>query len=211
MSRSYYKSNKTATGAMVTVSFAPPNAKQKDGCVFFKVIKQTKWDAAKALGSFVGGDSVVVKLSMFELGDLEETIRHRSVPFDFYHDGEGYVTSGKIKFYEVPAKTEGGKVRQGYSVYIKKGDVEYKSSLTVGEANDLLAYIDFVRTKVFDTLEVMDREAFLKRQEAKAKENGSEGTPQNSRTPKAAPKVQEPEAELPPDDNLPPEEDDVPF
>jgi hypothetical protein len=218
--RTYYKSFKTGNGALMTFKHDARTCRtnqKKDGAVFLTIVKQTGWNEKDETGTFAGGDSVTIKFGMHEVGELEEVIQRGNWTFNFYHDGGQDKTSGFIRFYDMEAKTDKDRPKRGVSFLIKKNTTEFKTSLTVGEANDLLAYLNFARREIYAAICDREDEAFLKRQEAKKAVNvvntADKGNAR-TKTKKAEPvqeEVDQAALDAIPDPSGEPDNEDVPF
>lgn len=83
----FYKPNKVGKGSLVSFKIAAGKSTKEDfkeGCVFVNMIRQTSWNSESHSGSFKGGESISVKLNLFELGEMINICR-RGGRFNTYH------------------------------------------------------------------------------------------------------------------------------
>jgi hypothetical protein len=165
LNRNYYKANKSNTGASVSVNYGVDD-KGYDGFFMIRINRQNGWNEQNQTGSFRDGESVCVKMSMFEAAQIKSAIDYRSDKFSFYHDGGPAKTKGSVSYYKLEDKNNAGKFFEGYSIQIsKKTETEsvFKTSLSLAEAADLSAYIAWAQGRVFTLLEEASEQRFANR------------------------------------------------
>lgn len=189
----FFSPKKTQDGAALYVSF-----NSKDAALFFKLIQQTGWDDAKKKGSFQGGEYINVKFSPDEIGDFIQAIRNKSEA-KFYHSFGDDTTTGTLKYYIVPAKTEGQRDKEGFGIKVKRGDVEYKVGLTLGAAERLMEYLRFALDHIFSAIYAADKKDAEEYNKAKAQKEKAASTKKKEPSPQPEPEepgeVQEQEEE----------------
>lgn len=173
--RTYFKSNKTKTGSLLSVSLTPEN-----NGVFVNIVKQTGWDETKKKGSFRDGGKVTVKFNDFEVAGLKIALNTKGES-GFYHTSAAGATKGSVKYFEMTKEVNGqSKTYTGFTFYVKKGEEEFKSNLTAEEGADFAAFLGYAQEKFFDA-------AIENENARRAKYGNASGAPKKA----AAPEVEE--------------------
>lgn len=166
MGAEFYSPKVTGDGAALYVTFS-----SKDAAIFFKLIKQTGWNATTKKGSFQGGEIINVKFSADEAGDFIHAIRNKTSS-NFYHSFGDDKCTGSLTYYYIEPKQEGAKAREGFGLRTNKNGVEYKVGFTNGAAERLMEYLKFALNHVFSAIYAADKkqaEEYLKAKEDKEK------------------------------------------
>lgn len=164
----YFKANQGLQGYLTQV-----NTNLNDQSIWFRLTKQTGWNAEKKLGAFKGGETVAIKFNSAEVSGIINTVTNRTEPFSFYHT----TVNGRFSFYELASQVEGKPPTRGFSLSFKKGDVQYKTSFTVNEACDLAAYLDHARRNLYVVLDAEDAERAATFSKRKAERQASASKP----------------------------------
>ncbi len=153
----FFSSKKDNTGAAFFLSFD-----SKGEAFYAELIKQNGWSNENQNGIFKGGAKTRVKFSLDEVSDMIQTVKNKS-KCSFYHkfvkDGVTEVTSGTFSFYSI--KGQDDKVREGFGLSVKKGNLQYKVGFSLGAAEKLLQYIQFGLVHVFSSIYATDKKRAL--------------------------------------------------
>lgn len=146
MPNSYYSPNNKITGGCLFATF-----NSKDGCVFFKLLRQIANNVNK-IGNFDGENPINVKLGQDEIADIIRAIRTQGESKFFHSFGEHKLT-GTFKFYTVAAK-DNFPARSGFGLSIKKtlDNVvsEVKISFSLGSSERLSLFLINSLNHIFD-------------------------------------------------------------
>jgi len=163
MGRIYFKATKDNKGFSTTVySLVTKDEKGKlDARFVFTFQKQTGWNEKTRTGQFAKGRRFNVTFNLFEIGEIASLIRTRQNPFHLYHGTDKGVTTGIFDFKEKEVDKGRRLTKVGaITIYVKQGENTISTSLTTGEADDLLAYIGHCRNLIYaqlDAAEAKDR------------------------------------------------------
>lgn len=166
-----FKANSRGTGCAGTFSF---NSKER--CGFIELIQQVSWDDKNQTGVFKGGNRTVLKLSLFEIGGMIDTLQSGR-EFKGYHSSADTVQT--IKFAPYYAKNADGSkgALKGFaiSVHRKDGDAGSEKSFHIGitfsEAATLKQYWIFALEHIFSGIYSDDKkkaEEYKKKKQEKA-------------------------------------------
>ena len=180
MSRTYFKATKDVKGAIVNFYHFVSDGEAR---FVLTTVKQNGWNEQKRVGSFSGGQRLNVTFNLNEIGDIANHLRTRKNPFSFYHSTNNGITSGNITYKErTVGEGDRQKVVGAFTIYLKQDNNIVSSSLTLGEADDLLAYINYCRNQIYSTLDQAEAKERLQRRNnvaAKAREE-VEQTPEDA-------------------------------
>jgi len=181
----YFKPNAKNTGCLASFSFA-----SKGAAIFVNLVKQVAWNPKDKTGSFSGGIKACVKFSLGEVGAIINTIQNRNEPFDFYHTSDSGVATGSFKYWEMPG-VDNKPGRAGFGLTVKNSEGEFKVPFTLGEANDLAAYLNFARTHCYSAIYAADKKAAEEYLKNKANESTPPPAEVTQETVEAPPKIDE--------------------
>lgn len=162
---SFYKPNKKVTGCAANFSF-----NSKEGALFTNLIRQVSYDDSRHIGSFSGGDKIVIKSGVTEIGAFLDVL-NRNVEYSTVHTTKDTTVSIKFSPYITDEK-----VQKGYGLSIFKKTKEGKEQrfligFTFAEASVLKSYFDFVLRHIFSAEYAQEKKDFKDRQDSKSKVN----------------------------------------
>lgn len=164
----YFKASKAVNGFLTSI-----NTNLEDQSIWFRLTKQTGWDDNKKLGSFKGGESFSIKFNLAEVGGFINAVERRDEPFSFYHT----TVSGRFQFYDLEPREQGKPRIRGFSLSLKKGEEQIKTSFTLAEAIDLVGYLDHARRNIYSVIDAQEAQRLIdsrKRSEQRnTRSNGS--------------------------------------
>lgn len=162
--RTYFKSTASNTGSLLNVSFASKlknDKEEKEGAVFFKIVKQVTWDSDRKKGNFSKGASINVKFTLPEIAGIINSVESLT-PFSFFHSFGKESANGTFNFFELQLKEGQKEGTRGYSLKIKKNNEEFKSFLTLNEGLDLAAFLKYARKHIYNGLVSIEKNRFAK-------------------------------------------------
>lgn len=195
MSCQFFSPKPDSSGCALYVSF-----NSKDAYVMLQLRKQTSWNTETKTASFIGGQSILLKLSPDEVGGIIHSIRVCGTT-KFYHNSPTGVTTGQFSYYELG---EAPNVKRGFGISLKRDEIPYKVGLTEGSAERLMEYLKFALEHIFSADYAKDKAAAKERFEKKQTENQSPAPAKQVRKPRNEPQP----AELNGFDAVPPQEAD---
>lgn len=185
MSTTFFSGNKSAnSGGILTVSF-----NSKEGSLFYRVTKQTGWDAKINKPTFSGGETKNFKLTPDEAGDVIHAVSGHDEA-QFYHTFDNSVSTGKFHYYEVENSKTPGKKNRGFGLTLKNAAFEVKIGFSLGSAERLSQYLQFALNHIFTAAYAKDkkeREEFLSKKDSE--KSASSQTKKTSAKKEEAPDV----------------------
>ncbi len=148
-----YTATKTNNGSILDISF-----NSKDESIWFNLVKQTGTNTGpdgRVNGTYKDGAKVAVKFSYLEAGSILYAIRNKT-EYSVPHNG----TSIRVGYWQIEPTTPQNKRREGFSVSVKKDNVEYKSSFSVGTAEAVAKYLEFALDHIFSAIYSADKEFY---------------------------------------------------
>lgn len=162
MQLSFYSTAPNNTGAALFVSF-----NSKDYTLFFRLVKQTGYDAQIKKGTYKGGQQYSVAFNVNEVGEMINALRHCG-EWSFYHSTKDRVVKGSLKYY----KAEQSK-KEGVGLSVLVGEDVMKVGFTLGTAETLAQYLEFALTHIFSAMYADEKKEAEQRKQSKAKEQES--------------------------------------
>lgn len=163
MPATFFSGGKDGAGGALFVTF-----NSKDQSVFYRVIKQTGWNEQTSKPSFAGGAVINVKLSLDEVGEFIHAISGHDA-CKFYHSFNKEVTTGNFAYYEKEFNGKTGPVKtRGFGFSVKKGELAARIGFSLGAAERLSQYLQFVLDHIHSAIYVQDKkefEEYLKKKE----------------------------------------------
>lgn len=142
--QSFFSPNAKNEGAALFVTVRP-----NDESIMFKLLKQTGWNSTTKKGSFKKGQHVNVKVALDEAGGIIHAVRTKG-EMSIYHQFDGKSVSGRFTYYEIPYESNGKSLlRKGYSLVLKKDGVDFRVGFSLGAAERLAQYLEFVLRECF--------------------------------------------------------------
>ena len=141
-----YKANKSNKGAACSFGF-----NSKDGALFTQIVKQVSYDESRHIGSFSGGEKIVIKSGITEIGAFLDVLQ-RNVEYSTVHTTKDGTT--QIWFAPYVVEADGVKTQKGYGLRVARKSSDGKESkflmpFNFGEAAALKVYLDFVLRHIF--------------------------------------------------------------
>jgi hypothetical protein len=127
--------------------------------VYLEIIKQTGWNSSKKIGSFKGGDKVILKFNEFEVADLIHSIE-TGKRTQFFHQSNG--TSSSISFSEYIAGGES----KGFGLFVSKNNKKFNIGLLHSEAVALREWLKFSLHRFFQSYYAEDKKLLKNRKNA---------------------------------------------
>ncbi len=138
MSLSFFTPNSSNTGGAVHINVVP-----EIGNFYFTFQKQTGWNSETKKGEFKGGETINVKFNDMEMGEFLSVMEEKG-EYSFYHGFDDAVTTGRFNYFCKQRNGEDGKALkplQRFLLAVKKGDKEFRVSLTLGAAARLKSFL----------------------------------------------------------------------
>ena len=188
MSNNFFSPNAKVSGGALFCSF-----NSKEGDIQLRFIKQIANNANKK-DNFDSQQYIVFKLTQDEAADIVRCVRTREKT-SFFHtfnkDGVETKTTGNFSYYEIDVAANGDKPaskRKGFSMTVKRGDLEIKIGMTLGGAERFGLWMQNTLTHLFDVEHVADIEQ-AKEYAAKKKSESptSAVAPKKTKTPEPEP------------------------
>lgn len=127
----FYKPNKNGTGSLINFNIATGKSDKgkpyQEGAVFVTMMRQTSWNAERHTGSFKGGESIVFKLNLTEVGKILNTLRGGD-KFSNFHGSKGRSTT--IMF--TPWLDKDTQEKKGYGLRVNKEQEGKESAFQIG-------------------------------------------------------------------------------
>jgi len=186
MSISIYKPNSKNTGSGFSFQMGF-GGKNNEPSLFVKSILQHSWDSDKKQGYFKDNQenpdkNIAVKFSEFEIGHIIHAMRTRSTYTTFHAYGEDK-TSIKFMPWEKKAKRSFKNEKTGkwedqwvgveaFSVsFVRNGNQNFVIGLEPGETEEVVEYLKYILTKLFDFRTERQKEDFQKRKDSNSSDS----------------------------------------
>jgi hypothetical protein len=140
MGLSFFKPNKTVTGALADFSF-----NSKDGALYIQIVRQTGYDESRHIGSFKEGQKLNIKFNATEIGGFLRSLRNL-IEVKFFHT----TADSKTTIFFAPYKTKDSDTVAGFGLTVLKNTEKWKVPFTLDEAVLLEEHLKYVLTHFFD-------------------------------------------------------------
>lgn len=159
-------------GAILDVSF-----NSKDESIWFNLKKQTGVNVGsdgRTSGIYKDGASVAVKFSIHEAGSLLYAIKNKS-EYSVPHNE----SSIRFNYWSMDPTTPGAKPREGFSLSVKKDNVDFKSTFNLGTAETLAEYLRFALEHIFSAIYAADKKFYEDGQKNKKTKPTADSSPRS--------------------------------
>lgn len=165
-----YKASKSNRGCACSMSF-----NSKEGSLFIQLIKQVSYNEERHIGSFAGGEKIVIKSTIFEIGSFLDVLR-RNVEYSTVHKSKDATTQIWFAPYFVGEGDQ--KTQRGYGLRVTKKttdnkEVKFLMPFNFGEAEVLKSYLDFVLRHIFSAEYAEEKKRFKERQSKKSEQQST--------------------------------------
>lgn len=168
----FYKAQSSGKGAATSISFS-----SRDKCFFVEIVKQTSWIPEKRIGSFKGGQKIVTRLAMTEVGSMLASIKNKSEYKTVHKTSDRTMQISFGPYYQDDKNTGEKNVYRGFglSLFVSK-DESCRIGFTSGELEILTRYLGFGLDHCFSAIYSEDKKAADEYFKAKnAKDGGGQG------------------------------------